>query len=83
MFDENRAVIAQRNRNDSLKLHVGLRKDESWYKDYGIDWSDKTNERQELIKQYFNDCHDDVKSMITESTDELIVYLLYMLPIGI
>lgn len=59
MFDENRAVMAQRNRNDIVKLHVGLPKDESWYKDCGIDWPDKTNARQELIKQYFKDCHDE------------------------
>lgn len=83
MFDENRAVMAQRNGNDSVKIYVGLRKGESWSEECGIDWSDKANARQELIKQYFNDCHDNIKSMITESTDELIVRPLYMLPIGI
>lgn len=83
MFDENRAVMAQKNGNDSVKVYVGLRKDESWSKNCGIDWSDKDHARQQLIEMYFNDCHEDVKSMVLECKDELIVRPLYMLPIGI
>lgn len=32
MFVENRAVMAQKTGNDSVKVYVGLRKDESWSK---------------------------------------------------
>mmetsp|Transcript_7972 Transcript_7972/g.7905 ORF Transcript_7972/g.7905 Transcript_7972/m.7905 type:complete len:382 (+) Transcript_7972:28-1173(+) len=83
MFDENRTVMAQRNGNNSVKVYVGLRKDVSWSKNCGIDWSDKEHARQQLIEKYFSDCDDDVKSMVLESKDELIVRPLYMLPIGI
>ncbi|CUM52612.1 unnamed protein product [Debaryomyces tyrocola] len=83
MYDENRAVMGQRNGDDSIRIYACMRKDELWSKTCGIDWSNKTNARRELIKLCFDDCHEDIKSMILEGTDELIVRPLYMLPIGI
>jgi 2-polyprenyl-6-methoxyphenol hydroxylase-like FAD-dependent oxidoreductase len=36
-----------------------------------------------LVKEYFDDCADEVKRLILESRDELIPRKTYMLPVGI
>lgn len=84
MFDENRALIAQRNGNDTIRVYAGVRQPETWAKDCGIDWANPSKARQLLSDEYFNDCHEDLQRIITsEATDGLTVRSLYMLPVGL
>src|SRR6202035_2115686 len=55
---------------------------ETWLKDCGIDWSNPEDARKELIDRYFADCGEDLKRIISESNDQLIPRLAWMLPIG-
>jgi hypothetical protein len=38
--------------------------------------------RKEYVEKYFNDCGEDLKRMILESSDELVPRALYMLRVG-
>ena len=82
MFDEGRAVIAQRNSNDNVRVYAGLRQPEDWADKCGIDWSDHQAAREALVKDYFGDCSDDIKRLILESRDDCLVRQLYMMPVG-
>ncbi|KAI8574977.1 hypothetical protein K450DRAFT_263906 [Umbelopsis ramanniana AG] len=83
MFDEGRALLCQRNGNNSIRAYAGVRQPESWTKDCGIDWSQPAIARKELIDRYFADCGEDVKRIIQEASDELKVRQSYMLPVGV
>lgn len=83
MFDEGRAIMAQRNGNDSIRVYACVRQPETWKDDCRIDWSNHDAARETLVRDYFNDCSDDLKRVVLESRDELIVRQLYMLPVGI
>lgn len=81
-FDEGRVLLSQRNGNGSIRVYAGLRQDETWTKDCGIDWTKPEIARKELVDRYYNGFPDDLKKIILESKDELIPRTLYMLPIG-
>ncbi|KAK9454612.1 FAD/NAD(P)-binding domain-containing protein [Dipodascopsis uninucleata] len=82
MFDQGRFLSLQKNGNDSIRIYVGLRKPESWSTDSGIDWTDHESVRESLNLNYFADCHENFKRAIAESTDDLTLRKLYMLPVG-
>lgn len=84
MFDEGRVVICQRNgeHNGSIRVYAGLRKPETWAADCGISWSDP-KATEALVKDYFNDCGEDLQRAILECQDELVVRKTWMLPVGI
>lgn len=84
MFDEGRGVLSQRNgeNNGSIRVYAVLRKPETWADDCGIDWSGP-NARETLVKEYFNDCGDDLKRAILVCRDELVIRKLWMLPVGV
>ena len=81
-FDEGRVLLSQRNGNGSIRVYAGLRQDETWAKDCGIDWTKPEIARKELVDRYYSDYPDDLKRVVLESKDELIPRTLYMLPIG-
>lgn len=84
MFDEGRAVICQRNgeHNGSIRVYAGLRKPETWADDCGIDWADP-KATEVLVKEYFNDCGEDIKRALLECRDELVIRKTFMLPVGV
>lgn len=84
MFDEGRAISCQHNGNDSIRVYVAVRQPEKWTQDCGIDWDNHDVARKLLADQYFGDCHEDIKRVITaEATDSLILRPLYMLSVGL
>ncbi|KAH0545437.1 hypothetical protein FGG08_000438 [Glutinoglossum americanum] len=83
MFDEGRALFSQRNGNGSIRSYACVRQGEGWAQDCGIDWTKPETARRELVERYFGDCAEDLKRVILESRDELILRALYVLPIGI
>jgi 2-polyprenyl-6-methoxyphenol hydroxylase-like FAD-dependent oxidoreductase len=84
MFDEGRAIICQRNGNDTIRVYAAVRQPETWIEDCGIDWTQQDAARKELAERYFGDCSEDLKRVIeVEAADTLITRPLYMLPVGL
>lgn len=84
MFDEGRALICQRNGNDSIRVYAAVRQPETWVNDCGIDWDQKNFAQTVFMERYFGDCHDDLKRVIAvEASDGLIPRPLWMLPVGL
>ena len=83
MFDEGRAIMAQRNGNDSIRVYACVRQPETWRDECGIDWSDHAAARHALVEDYFGDCSEDLKRLVLDTSDELILRPMYMLPVGI
>lgn len=85
MFDEGRIVICQRQSGDSIRTYAGLRKPLSWSKECGIDWNDHTAVRKAFAEDYFGDCGDDIKRVLTECDDDahLDMRHLWMMPVGL
>ncbi|TVY24427.1 Tetracycline resistance protein from transposon [Lachnellula hyalina] len=82
MFDEGRAIICQRQGTGAIRTYACVRKPESWAKECGIDWTG-ADARERLVAQYFNDCGEDLKRLILESQDGLILRHIWMLPVGV
>lgn len=82
MFDEGRAIISQRNGNNSIRTYAAVRQPESWLNDCGIDWSEP-EAKTRLVEDYFADCGDDLKRVIMDSKDNLVPRSMYMLPVDI
>ena len=83
MFDEGRALICQRNGNDSIRIYAAVRQPETWINDCGINWQQPGLARKEFAERCFGDCHEDLKRVIAvEASDGLIARPLFMLPIG-
>ncbi len=84
MFDEGRALVCQRNGNDSIRVYAAVRQPETWVKDCGIDWDQRHLAQKTFTEHYFGDCHDDLKRVIAvEASDGLIPRPLWMLPVGL
>lgn len=83
MFDEGRALVCQRNGNDSIRAYAAVRQPETWVQDCGIDWDQPNLAQKTFTERYFGDCHDDIKRVIAvEASDGLITRPLWMLPVG-
>lgn len=82
MFDEGRAILAQKNGGNGIRVYAGVRQPEDWVETCGIDWSQPDQARQEVIKQYFADCGDELKRAVLDANDKLIPRKMWMLPVG-
>ena len=83
MFDDGRALVCQRNGNDSIRVYAAVRQPETWVQDCGIEWTQRDLAQESLTERYFGDCHDDLKRVIAvEASDGLIPRPLWMLPVG-
>ena len=83
MFDEGRALVCQRNGNDSIRVYAAVRQPETWIDDCGINWEQRDLAQKTFTERYFGDCHDDIKRVIAlEASDGLIPRRLWMLPVG-
>lgn len=84
MFDEGRALICQRQNNDSIRVYAGVRQPETWAKDCGIDWTQHDAAKKKFTEDYFGDCHEDLKRVIAVAgSDGLKPWPLFMLPVGL
>jgi 2-polyprenyl-6-methoxyphenol hydroxylase-like FAD-dependent oxidoreductase len=82
MFDEGRALMCQRNGTGAIRAYASVRQPVTWSKDCGIDWT-SPDARELLVREYFNDCGEDLKRVILESRDELIPRQCWMMPVGV
>ena len=71
MFDESRAIMCQRNGNNSIHTYNCVRQSETWVHDCYIDWSKPDEARKSLVERYFEDCVDDLKRCILDSRHNL------------
>lgn len=81
-FGEDRAIQIQRIGDGSIRTYACLRKPEKFWQESGIDWSKPKAAREEYVKKFFADCGEDLKRMVLESDDEMILRTLYQLPVG-
>jgi 2-polyprenyl-6-methoxyphenol hydroxylase-like FAD-dependent oxidoreductase len=82
MFDEGRAILAQRLSNNTIRVYAGVRQPEDWTETCGIDWSKPDAARQELVDRYYSDCHADLRKAVLEANDMLVPRKMWMLPVG-
>jgi len=82
MYDQGRAIFAQRNGNGSIRVYACVQQPESWFDDCGIEWNSSAKAREQLVDGYYSDCADDIKRLILDSCDEVVLRRLDMLPIG-
>ena len=64
MFDEGRAMVCQRNGNDSIRVYAAVRQPKTWVNDCGIEWDQRHLAQKIFAERYFGDCHDDLKRVI-------------------
>lgn len=86
MFDEGRAVIAQRNGekgHEGVRIYAAMRVPETWVEECGIEWGDKEGAKRKVVEGYFGDCGEDIKRAVMDGRDEVIVRKLWMLPVGL
>jgi len=82
MYDQGRAIFAQRSGNGSIRVYACVQQPESWFDDCGIDWNSPSKAREQLVDGYFSDCAGDIKRVILDACDEIVLWRLDMLPIG-
>ena len=83
MFDEGRAIFAQRNGNGCIRVYACVMQPEGWLDTCGIDWSFPNTARKQLVDGYYSDCAEDIKRVILDADDVLTPRRLDMLPIGL
>jgi len=83
MFDEGRAIFAQRNGRGSIRTYACVQQPETWIRDSGIDWSQRAAAQNELVQRYFGTCGAEIRRIILECGDEMVPRPLYMLPVGL
>ena len=81
-FGEGRAIQIRRLGDGSIRTYASLRMPETFLEDCGIDWTKPDTDQREYVKRYFDDCGEDLKRMILESSDELIPRKAWMLPVS-
>jgi 2-polyprenyl-6-methoxyphenol hydroxylase-like FAD-dependent oxidoreductase len=77
---DNRALMAQRNGSDHIRIYVILRVPEDWVRISGIDFNDPAQARTHLLKPYA-DWAPQVTAMLRDSDETFIPRPLYNVPI--
>jgi 2-polyprenyl-6-methoxyphenol hydroxylase-like FAD-dependent oxidoreductase len=80
MFDDGRAIISQRQGSGDVRVYAAVRVPEGWKEESGIDWNSKSA-RDMLIDNQFPDVAEDLKRLIREANDKMVVRSLYQLPV--
>lgn len=83
MFDKGRAVLAQRNGNGCIRVYACVMQPEWWFDTCGIDWSTPNAARKKLVDEYYSDCAGEIKRIILDADDGLMIRRLDMLPVGL
>ena len=77
---DDRAMMAQRNGSDHIRVYVILRVSESWTRSSGIDFSNAAQARAALL-QPFSDWAPQMTDMLRHSDDTFIPRPLYNVPV--
>lgn len=79
---ENRGILAQRNGGNCIRVYAFMRVAENWLNDCGIDWTQPSSAKAEMMERYFGDWEQGAKDSIIKSDPEVIPRGMYMLPMG-
>ncbi|MFI5671696.1 FAD-dependent oxidoreductase [Streptomyces sp. NPDC051704] len=79
-LDDNRGFIAQRNSHHHIRVYVGMRTDEHWYRNAGLDLADEGAVRDALLKE-FTGWGPDLLRFITDTDTGYTNRPLYALPV--
>ncbi|KAK5031094.1 hypothetical protein LTS07_004829 [Exophiala sideris] len=82
MFDEGRAILAQRNGNNSIRVYACVRKPEDWLETCGIDWASPQEAKQKYLDEYFTNCAPELKRAVLDADDKAVPRKMWMLPVG-
>ncbi|KAF4630730.1 hypothetical protein G7Y89_g7406 [Cudoniella acicularis] len=82
MFDEGRAIMYQRQGSGAIRAYATVRQPENWAEECGIDW-EAPDARDKLVKEYFDDCGEELKRVVLESKDLLIPRKCWMMSVGV
>lgn len=82
MFDEGRAIMCQRQGSGAVRAYAAVKRPENWVEECGIDW-EAPDARERLVKEYFDDCGEELKRVVLESKDVLIPRKCWMMPVGV
>jgi 2-polyprenyl-6-methoxyphenol hydroxylase-like FAD-dependent oxidoreductase len=78
---DNRAMMAQRNGSDHIRVYVILRVPESWARTSGIDFNNAAQARAALLEP-FSDWAPQMTAMLRHSDDTFIPRPLYNVPVA-
>jgi 2-polyprenyl-6-methoxyphenol hydroxylase-like FAD-dependent oxidoreductase len=82
MFDEGRAIMCQRQGSGAMRSYAAVKRSENWVEECGINW-EAPDARERLVKEYFDDCGEELKRVVLESKDVLIPRKCWMMPVGV
>ncbi|MET7517417.1 NAD(P)/FAD-dependent oxidoreductase [Streptomyces sp. NPDC005480] len=79
-LDNNRGVIAQRNSSGHIRIYLGMRTDENWHQQAGLDLTETRPVREALLKE-FAGWSDSLTGFITDTDSGYTNRPLYALPV--
>ncbi|MFE2879562.1 FAD-dependent oxidoreductase [Streptomyces roseus] len=79
-LDDNRGFIAQRNSHRHVRVYVGMRTDENWHRDAGLDLTDEVAVREALLEE-FTGWSPELLRFITDTDTGYTNRPLYALPV--
>ncbi|WP_406164558.1 FAD-dependent oxidoreductase [Streptomyces sp. NBC_00996] len=79
-LDNNHGFVAQRNSHQHIRVYIGIRTDEHWHHNAGVDLSDDRAVREALLKE-FTGWNSDLLGFITDTDSGYINRPLYSLPV--
>jgi 2-polyprenyl-6-methoxyphenol hydroxylase-like FAD-dependent oxidoreductase len=82
-FGDKKALMAQKNGDDSIRTYAMLRVPESWNQTCGIDWTQGRAAIDEFVAKEFGSWDREGKQLVLKSDESLVIRPLYMLPVGI
>ena len=81
-FGEDASITAQRGDDGYLLTYATLQVPEDFLDTCGIDWTNAAAARKEYMSKYFSHISSDLQRVFLEASDDLVLRLLYELPVG-
>lgn len=76
-----KALMAQKNSDESIRVYIALTVPETWAKESGLDWSDIAGTKKQILRQYFEGWAVRVTNLVTETgLNEMRLWPLYDTP---
>lgn len=79
---DHKAIIAQLNGDDSLRLYLSFQTDQNWLKTCGISF-DQPDKAKDQLLHLFDDWNEQLKDYIRAAVGPIRPRRIYMLPIGL
>ncbi|MCX4626299.1 NAD(P)/FAD-dependent oxidoreductase [Streptomyces sp. NBC_01443] len=79
-LDDNRGFVAQRNSHQHIRVYIGMRTDENWYRKAGVDLAAEGAVREALLEE-FTGWSRDLLGFITATDTGYVNRPLYALPV--